>query len=680
MPSLNPAQQAAVDHEQGPLLVLAGAGSGKTRVITHRIARLLERGVRPEAILAVSFTNKAAEELAERVGAMVGEARARKIWLSTFHRFGARFLTEEARGYWGDDRYVIFDQGDSVGLIRDLVKRAGVSERDLDVAAVAARISSWKNLLVAPEAVPESDFEYDAVAREIYPRYDEALRTMRAVDFDDLVVLPVRMLQERPELQARWRERFRHLLIDEFQDTNRSQLALVKMLTNGLGNVCVVGDDDQAIYGWRGADVRNILEFPKHFPGTRIVTLEENYRSFAPILTVANAVSGANKPEAMRKELRAVRGSGEAVRLCVARDAAEEARMVAREIRALTRDRYRLRDIAILYRSNLQARLLEEELRVQGFAYRLLGGTQYFDRKEVKDALAYLRVLLNPKDDLSMRRAIATPPRGIGPAALEKMGHVGRARNLSLRQVLGIAPEIAGLPAPALRGARDLHFAFERAEQALQRGQTLATTARALFDDVGFREDLLALNRGAAGTRRCENLDFLLRSIERFEQSQGGDKTTLASFLARLSLRLPAEEEAARDAVTLSTLHAAKGLEFPVVFLVGCVEGILPHSRTTDPKVTDVQGADIEEERRLFYVGVTRAQDILYLMRPAHRSMRGRTQPLAPSRFLEGLPEEALCEYGITIEETPDHEEVEAITNALLARLSGQSSGLSQTR
>ncbi|MFW6049817.1 MAG: ATP-dependent helicase [Myxococcota bacterium] len=669
MSRLNAAQRAAVEHGDGPLLVLAGAGSGKTRVITRRIARLIERGTPPGAVLAVSFTNKAAAEMGERLAKLVGESAAQQVWLSTFHSFGVRFLTEERGGKRGG-RFVIFDQEDSLGLVRDLLRREVGGNRRLDAAAVLARISLWKNRFVAPEEVPESDFEYDAVARQVYPAYEAALRAMRAVDFDDLVVAPVRMLRESDRRRDAWRARFHHLLVDEFQDTNRAQLELVKLLANDRGNVCVVGDDDQSIYGWRGAEVGNILDFESHFPRTRVVKLEDNYRSHAPVLDVANAVIGRGAGKRHGKTLRAARGDGARVSVCTVDDPEAEAKLVVSEIKRLEREAQRRPgDVAVLYRSSAQARLVEEELRVAGIPYRVYGGTQFFDRKEVKDAVAYLRVVLHPQDELSLRRILNHPPRGIGATTIERVAGYARMHGMPFGRAVERIDRIEGVPDPARRGAEALQGALRRARGRFRAGDGLAAVARDLLQEVGLASYLDDPDGGPAGARRWRNVQALLQSIDRFERSEREGKPSLASFLARLTLRIDQEAQEAGNRVTLSTLHAAKGLEFPVVFLIGCVEGSLPHTRTTDPKVTEATPADVEEERRLFYVGVTRACDLLYLVRPQRRSVRGKPVKLAPSRFLEGMPEHAIEER--TFEGAPamNNAQIADMTKALLDRL-----------
>ena len=670
MAQLNAAQHAAVEHDQGPLLVLAGAGSGKTRVITHRIARLMQKGVRPSAILAVSFTNKAAAEMRERMAALVGRSAAEELWLSTFHSFGVRFLQEEKKAFSGGGRFVIFDQGDSLGVVRDILRRQRIGDRKLDAAAVHSRISLWKNAFLGPDEVEERDFEYDAVAREVYPQYESALRSMRAVDFDDLVVVPARILRRREDLRDRWRNRFRHVLVDEFQDTNRSQLELVRLLANDLNNVCVVGDDDQSIYGWRGADVGNILDFERHFPGTTVVKLEENYRSYAPILSVANGAIEQSAQRRHGKTLRAVRRGGPRVRMCALIDAVAEAKMVTREIRDLAKSGRAYSDIAILYRSNLQARLIEEELRAAQVPYRMFGGTQLFDKKEVKDAAAYLRVVVNPWDELSLRRIVNSPPRGIGETSLERIAGFAQDKGIPMTRALAQAAQIEGVSSTAAAGAASLSSMLDQARKRFESGAGLAPAALELIESAGLRADLTS-EPGPVAQRRWENVQFLVGSIERYEQSERQNKPSIASFLQRITMRVDAEEAEAKNRVTLSTLHASKGLEFPVVFLVGCVEGQLPHSRTTDPKVTEAAPTDVEEERRLFYVGVTRARDQLYLSRFQRRSMRGKVIEVTPSRFLDGLPEDHIEHYARKDEVAMSPEDNAAAVHAILSQLRG---------
>jgi superfamily I DNA/RNA helicase len=493
--SLNPAQREAVEHDQGPMLVLAGAGSGKTRVITARIARLIERGTRPDAILGVTFTNKAAREMAERMVPLIGRERTERVWLSTFHSFGVRFLGEESKrlGFEGG-RFVIFDQGDSLGLVKDILRTEVGITRNVDVPSLMTRISLWKNAFKGPDEIPASTFEYDAIAREVYPHYEDRMRRMHAVDFDDLVVLPVRILQQHEDVREKWRARFRYLLIDEFQDTNKSQLELVRALANSLNNVCVVGDDDQSIYGWRGAEVGNILDFERYFPGTKVVKLEDNYRSYAQILAVANAAIAQSRGKRHGKTLRAARGLGDKVRLVTTNDAANEVEFVVNEIHDLAQNhRVAFRDMAVLYRSNGQARILEEELRAGGIPYQLFGGTQFFDRKEVKDAIAYLRVVVSTRDELSIRRVINTPPRGLGDTSLDRIAGYGKLHGLSLFEALQRAEQVPGITEPAKRGAELFTQCIEHARTSLLReGAELVPTTKRLFEDAGYTRMLSA--------------------------------------------------------------------------------------------------------------------------------------------------------------------------------------------
>jgi superfamily I DNA/RNA helicase len=672
---LNASQRAAVEHDHGPLLVLAGAGSGKTRVITMRIARLLARGVRPEQILAVSFTNKAAEEMRERMVPLVGPQVSEKLLLSTFHSFGVRFLQEENKALGYDGKFVIFDQADAMGVVRELMREArkGSDARKLDANAVLARISLWKNELKAPEEIPESDFEYDAVARELYPRYERALRNMHAVDFDDLVGLPVRILETNETVREKWRRRFRHVLIDEFQDTNGGQLKLLLLLANELRNVCVVGDDDQSIYAFRGADVRNILEFESYFAGTRVIKLEDNYRSRGQVLDVANAAIAQSTHKRHGKVLRAARGPGDKVRLVHCDDPNHEARFVAEEIRDLHNDRVAYRDMAVLYRSNLQARLIEEELRANGIPYRLFGGTQFFDRKEVKDAAAYLRVVANPRDDISLRRVLNYPPRGIGDTTIERLERLRLIRGGSFGQAVEHIESLADVPDNAKRSARQLFDTLAQTRERFGTGRGLAEASAQLFESVGLKTALLSPD-DPQGARRWENIQYLVRSIQRYEERPGEDKPSLAQFLARITLQKADEDgdSGEPNQVTLSSLHGAKGLEFHTVFLIGVVEGQLPHSRTTDPKVTEAVQGDIEEERRLFYVGVTRARDRLYISHYKRRVLRGQPVAAIKSRFLEGLPDEALEPYARENRPGMASEELASLADQLLAQLAAK--------
>ena len=664
---LNREQRAAVDHGEGPLLVLAGAGSGKTRVITTRIGRLLASGVPASSILAVTFTNKAANEMRERISATVSSNAADGIWLSTFHSFGVRFVRAESKALGLGSRFTIFDQGDSLGVIRDLLKTESTADRKLDAQAILSRISLWKNAMRTPIEVRARDDEYDQAAASIYGAYEAALADMHAVDFDDLVIKPVLLLQDHPAIRYKWRARFEHILVDEFQDTNLAQLELVRLLANERGNVCVVGDDDQSIYGWRGACVDNILDFERHFPGAVVTKLEQNYRSCAPILNVANAAIEQSPKRPYAKVLNPVREGGPPVRMCALSEPQEEAKFVAAEIRKVQKEGVDPGEIAVLYRSNTQAKLLEEELRIGGIAYRVFGGTKFFDRKEVKDGIAYLRVALNPRDELSLRRIVNTPTRGLGTQSLRQIAEHAGAHRMSLLRALRSAQRVDGLSARAKSAAVELGDAIDQASRGFSAGN-FAATSRSFLRAVGMLRD--DGDRSPDAKRRLANVQFLLRSVERLEARAGADRDALQSLLHHIALDSSDEQDAEPGRqVTLSSLHSAKGLEFSVVFLIGCVEGVLPHARTTDPRITDASMADLEEERRLFYVGVTRARDLLYLTRHKERVQRGRLVKITPSRFLQGLPEADIESYQSSESRELDRQEVADMAKALLERL-----------
>jgi DNA helicase-2/ATP-dependent DNA helicase PcrA len=648
-------------------LVLAGAGSGKTRVITARIARLLAAGTEPGAILAVTFTNRAADEMLERIATMVGHETANAIWLSTFHSFGVRFVREEADALHLGARFTILDQGDSLGLVRELLRAGAAVDRRLDAQAILSRISLWKNALLKPDKVRAKDDEYDQAASSIFGAYESALADMHAVDFDDLVIKPVILLRDRPAVRRKWRNRFSYILVDEFQDTNVAQLDLVRLLANERGNVCVVGDDDQSIYGWRGACIDNILDFEKHFPGAVVTKLEHNYRSRTAILAVANSAIEGSSRRPYPKRLKPVRQAGSRVRVCVFSEPHDEARFVASEIRKLEKEGADAGGMAVLYRSNTQAKLFEEELGVAGISYRVFGGTKLFDRKEIKDCIAYLRVALNPSDSLSLRRIVNTPTRGLGDQSLRHIAEHAELHEMSLFRALKKADRIEALSPRAAASALQLAEAIEKAGKGFRAGG-LADPASSLLRAVGMVQE--ERDQSPEARRRGANVEFLIRSIARLEARSGADRNALQQLLHHLALDQGDTEAPQRGRqVTLSSLHSAKGLEFEIVFLVGCVEGVLPHVRTTDPRITDVSVVDVEEERRLFYVGVTRARDLLYLTRYEQRVSRGRLVKSTLSRFLQGLPETDIESYRASDSRELERHEVAEMAKALLERL-----------
>jgi DNA helicase-2/ATP-dependent DNA helicase PcrA len=689
-PPLNPAQKQAVEHHTGPLLVLAGAGSGKTRVITHRIARLIERGVPPRAIVALTFTNKAAAEMAERIAKVLegagGKAVAKQLTISTFHSFGLGVLTRERDATGG--AFTIFDQGDCLGAVKELLSRVD-SGRRFDASQVMSRISNAKNAFQTAESLPErTGDEYDEIVKIIYPRYQSALRSFRAFDFDDLVCEVARLWTERRDVLERWQERYRFILVDEYQDTNGAQLQLLRQLADAHKNICVVGDDDQAIYGWRGADVRNILEFEEHFAGATVVKLEQNYRSKKPILDVANAVISFRTDSKHRKTLFTTEGGGEKVRVCVAASPEIEARWVAGEIKRRMRDeKLQPKNVAVLYRSNGQAKAVEEALREQTIPHRVVGGQQFFERKEVKDLLSYLKLAINRADEIALRRIINYPPRGIGDASIERLTLHALAKGWSLWQAVERGDALDEISGPARDGCKALEkIMAETRKSLLVDREKPSAAARALCERIGLRRELDATSPSlSASARRWANVEGILNTFARRETRETdkgndpSDEKGFAAFLHALTLNFDDDEETDGNTVTLSTLHGSKGLEFDVVFLIGCEEGLLPHSRTLDAKLSDSvpttgfgasnAPSDIEEERRLFYVGVTRARQQLYMLRSKARVVRGKPMPRTPSRFLVEVPPELVEEQEVRAEAGSTVEAMVEGGNALLAAL-----------
>ncbi len=643
---LNPPQREAVLHAGGPLLVLAGAGSGKTRVISHRIAFLmLERGAPPESVLAMTFTNKAAAEMRERVASLVGARQARAATIGTFHAFGLGLVRAHAKALGLGSRIGIADASDQAQILRRCLRDARIDDRKFDLWRVLALISRAKGEGREPEPGLEGrGDDYDLAAHVAFPRYQRALRTMGLVDFDDLIALPAALLSGDPALRARVQAEHRHLLVNEYQDTSAGQLRLLSLLAGERPDLCAVGDDDQSIYGWRGAVLENILSFDRHFPGAREIRLTQNYRSTGAILKCANAVIQGN-PRRKPKELWTDRGDGEAVERVVLPGEAEEASFVTDRIRDLQARGRPLDQIAVLFRTNAQSRAFEEAFRAAGLPYDVVGGPAFFDRKDVKDLVAYLKLVHNPDDEPSFLRVANVPPRGLGEATMEKL----QAKALA---------DGTTVPAAARGGLEALGPAGQRLEsflalldelRGLFSGAPLGAAARALVDRVGLRESARAgVDSAAAGQRRADALDAICANLDAYQSSDR--RPTLAGWLARLALDGRGEEAAPGEGgrVVLMTLHSAKGLEFPVVFLVGLEEGLLPHGGMQG------QPPDLEEERRLCYVGITRARERLFLTRAAARQRRGQTAPRTPSRFLEALPADCVRTVDLAARVAPE--------------------------
>jgi DNA helicase-2/ATP-dependent DNA helicase PcrA len=631
--SLNPAQRAAVHHGDGPLLVLAGAGSGKTRVLTYRIAALIrDRSVPPQRILAVTFTNKAAGEMRGRVERLVGAALARGVWMGTFHAICSRILRRSGAPAGVGPRFVIYDTDDQRALVREVTSALEVDDRQFPPAAVLAAVGRAKNELVDHVAFARraETFRDEVIAR-LYAAYQRRLDECRALDFDDLLLRTVQLFREHPDVLAEYRSRFRHLLVDEYQDTNHAQYVFLHLLAGPDGNVCVVGDDDQAIYRWRGADVRNILEFERDYPQATIVKLEQNYRSTRRILAAASALVHRN-PHRHAKTLWTENAEGVPVHLYEAFDGYDEARYASDLIRAHRQAGGRAGDVAILYRTNAQSRQFEEVFLRAGIPYQIVGGVRFYERAEIKDLLAYLRAVYNQADEASLRRVINVPRRGIGEATLARLDAWGRAQGLPLWEALRRAGE-AGLGPQPRRAVAEFVALIEDLARYAGEHTAKEVLVRAI-DASGYRSMLEAEDTDEAYAR-IENLDELARVAEEVEVTAG--QGTLEAFLEHLALTTDVDTwEDRADRVTLMTLHAAKGLEFPIVVLAGLEEGLFPHVRSVEEE------AGVEEERRLCYVGMTRARERLVLTYAHQRAAFGTARPSVPSRFLAEIPQTAL--------------------------------------
>ena len=629
---LNPAQREAVVHFEGPLLVLAGAGSGKTRVLTTRIARLIgHHGVDPRHVLAVTFTNKAAGEMRGRVARLLGEEPA-GMWMGTFHAVGARLLRQSAHLVGRDRSFTIYDEDDQLGVVKRVMERRSISPKQFTPKAVHGAISSAKNALVDPaEYARLASDPFSKAVAAIYGDLEAAYRSANAVDFDDLLVLPVRMLRENERFLDDLRERFQFVLVDEYQDTNHAQYQLVKMLGSEHQNVCVVGDDDQSIYGWRGADIRNILDFEKDFPSARVVRLEENYRSTPAILRVANAVIAPNS-ERRGKTLRATRPEGEPVTVLGAMDDRDEADSVVDEIieRRGPRSGLALRDVAILYRTNAQSRPLEETLRRHALPYRLIGAVRFYDRREIRDLMAYLKLIANPADEEAFRRAVAAPKRGLGEATVEMLADRARSAGIPLLAAATRADLLEGMRPAARAALGDFAGTIARFRERA-RTESVDALLRDLIDAIRYVEYLREEEDSARAEERVDNIRELVTGAAEAVIDEGGEVglTPLDHFLQRASLVADLDKlDPDADAITLMTVHNAKGLEFPLVFVTGLEDGLFPLARAfDDPRL-------LEEERRLCYVAITRAEEKLFLTHARSRRRNGETMPSIPSSFL----------------------------------------------
>jgi DNA helicase-2/ATP-dependent DNA helicase PcrA len=620
---LNPAQEDAVLHTEGPLLIIAGAGSGKTRVLTHRIAHLIqERGVSPFEILAITFTNKAADEMKTRVGGLVGPV-AEKMWVSTFHSACVRILRRDGDRLGFPSSFTIYDQADAVRLTGYVLRDLNLDSKKFPPRTVHATISAAKNDYRTVEEYTEgAQTIFERKIAEVYAEYQARLRKAGAMDFDDLLFNVVELFRRNPDVLEHYQRRFRHVLVDEYQDTNSVQNAMVTMLGQAHRNVCVVGDGDQSIYKFRGADIRNILEFEKTFPDATVVLLEQNYRSTQTVLDAANAVISNNESR-KPKELWTEQGEGDKILRYFGDDEVDEAQWVTHELaRVHEGGLHRWGDMAVFYRTNAQSRALEEYLVRVNIPYKVVGGTRFYDRREIKDALAYLKAVVNPTDEVSLKRILNVPKRGIGDSSIGKLDTWANANGVPFIDALRNYDE-AGISGRAPRGIDDFLVFHDEVTELLDK-ETPAELLRILLDRSGYLAELEE-ERSIEAEGRLENLGELVGGAEEFE--------TVDAFLENVSL--VADTDALDDdesQVILMTLHSAKGLEFPIVFLIGLEDGVFPHMRSLgEPK-------ELEEERRLAYVGITRAMEKLHLSHAWSRMLHGQTQYNPPSRFLDEIP------------------------------------------
>ncbi len=650
---LNPRQKEAVEHTEGPLLILAGAGSGKTRAITMRTAYLIYTGVRAGSVLAVTFTNKAAKEMKERVKSMMKGKNGTPV-VSTFHSLCLKILRREIEhlGYRKD--FTIYDTSEQVSLLRNILSDIKFYDRSFKAESILERISRTKNDFAPPDTV-SSDDPVEEVSAMLYPRYRDALKSLNALDFDDLLLLTLKLFREHPVVLEKYRERFRYIMVDEYQDTNRVQYDFIKLLAGERRNLCVVGDDDQSIYGWRGANLGNILDFEKDFPGTVMVRLEQNYRSFGHILKAANGVI-INNRRRMEKSLWTERGDGPKVNILKAVDTEGEAEWVADRISMIKFERnIPYEDFAVIYRANIFSKPFEEAMRRQRIPYSVVGGTSYFEHKEIKDLAAYLKIIANPSDDLSLLRAASAPKRGLGSSALSALSDFARSNSLSLLDAFGKASGVPSISQKAAASAEALSELIGRYRDMFKNGTKMGKTLKALIEEINYRNYISGLYKTPeAAFRRIENIDGFVESITHYES--GEESPSLHGFLETMALTdlMEEKEEKNSHGITLISFHSSKGLEFPVVFIAGVEEDILPHKKSAD------RDEDIEEERRLFYVGITRAMNELYITYTDRRSKYGKEKPSVPSRFLKEIPEEAIKRLDRFEKLDPEQEKVYA--------------------
>ncbi|WP_059104488.1 DNA helicase PcrA [Shouchella shacheensis] len=674
---LNKEQREAVTHTEGPVLLMAGAGSGKTRVLTHRMSYLLRHnGTPPWSVLALTFTNKAAREMKDRVASLVGPI-AEDIWISTFHSMCVRMLRRDIDKIGFSRNFSILDSSDQLSVIKQVLKSQNIDPKKFDPKSILGTISSAKNeLKTAKQFAKVAAGVYDEVAADVYTDYEKRLKQNNALDFDDLIMRTIQLFSDVPEVLEFYQRKFQYIHVDEYQDTNRAQYQLVRMLGDRSKNVCVVGDSDQSIYRWRGADIGNILSFENDYPNAKVILLEQNYRSTKTILSAANSVI-ENNANRKPKRLWTENTEGRKIGLYEAATEQAEAQFVVEKIREAAREPgFSYSNVAILYRTNAQSRIIEEYFVKSNLDYNIVGGTKFYDRKEIKDILAYLRLISNPDDDISLQRIVNVPKRGIGATTVDKIAAYAAASGLSMYAALGELEEI-GVTARAYTKLVEFR---EQVKNWTQMQEYLSVTelVEELLEKTGYRE-MLKKEQTLEAQSRLENMDEFITVTQEFEK--GSEDKTLVAFLTDLALvadidKLDDEEETTkRDAITLMTLHSAKGLEFPLVFLIGLEEGIFPHNRSL------FEEEEMEEERRLAYVGITRAEKQLYVTNAKLRTLYGRTNTNPSSRFIAEIPAEF-----VESENQPSGRMVgasrktaaSAAAGSVRTRASAQSSGRSQ--
>ena len=633
---MNPEQAEAVKATEGPLLIMAGAGSGKTRVLTHRIAYLMvEKGVNPYNILAITFTNKAAREMRDRIENILGGA-SENIWISTFHSMCVRILRRDIDRIGMNRNFTILDSTDQQSVIKAILKEKNIDPKKFDPRSLLGSISSAKNELTTPEELSKQiGGYYDQVVSDVYTEYQKRLRKNQALDFDDLIMTTIQLFQRVPEVLEYYQRKFQYIHVDEYQDTNRAQYMLVKLLASRFQNLCVVGDSDQSIYRWRGADIANILSFEKDYPRATVIFLEQNYRSTKRILQAANEVIQKNsnrKP----KNLWTENHDGEKISYFRADTEQTEAQFVTGKIKELMETgKKKYSDFAILYRTNAQSRVMEEVLLKSNIEYSIVGGIKFYDRKEIKDILAYLRLISNPDDDISLQRVINVPKRGVGATSIDKIARYAQDHDISMFRALAEA-DFIGL-SPKITKAVIEFMEMVKGYTGMQEYLSVTELVEEILEKSGYT-DMLKAEKSIESQSRLENLDEFLSVTKSFEQSN--DDKSLVAFLTDLALVADIdkldEDDQPKDSVILMTLHAAKGLEFPVVFLMGMEEGVFPHSRSL------MEEDEMEEERRLAYVGITRAEEQLFLTNAQMRTLFGQTKMNPVSRFINEIPADLL--------------------------------------